>query len=249
MTIQNDEQITGFIHHTESFGAVDGPSIRFVLFLQGCNLRCLYCHNPDAIAVSGGTEWTVEKTVKEVLRYRNFIRSGGVTFSGGEPLLQARFVTAVAQRLRREGIHVALDTSGSRSPEIPEIGALIREVDLLLLDIKAVDSQVCKRLTGRDNTDAFKTLQYCQDTSKPVWIRHVLLKGFTLDDHDLEALAQRLKPYSCIERVELLPFHKLGEPKWAEVGRTYELNDTPATTREELENAGAIFRAQGFRVE
>lgn len=240
-------QVTGAVHHTESFGAVDGPGLRFVLFLQGCPLRCLYCHNPDALPFQGGEQWTVGQAVDHILRYKNFIKSGGVTFSGGEPLSQPAFVAAVSQLLHREGIHVAVDTSGCEP--LSRARPAIDEADLLLLDIKAEEPALCLRLTGRAPTNAFLTLDYCESTGKPVWIRHVLLQGYTLDQALLESLAARLKPYRCIQRIELLPFHKLGELKWERLGRPYLLQDTPATSRVELEQAKALFTAQGFVVQ
>lgn len=242
----NPGDVVGYIHHTESFGAVDGPGIRFVIFLQGCNLRCLYCHNPDSVACGGGEAMTAQAAADLVLRYRNFIRDGGVTFSGGEPLLQPEFVAATSRLLHEHGLHVAIDTAGQVPLDKSRIA--IDAADLLLLDIKAMDQQVGRELTGRDNTGAFATLDYCEETHKPVWIRHVLVPGYTLDNEQLAALAQRLTAYSCVEQIEILPFHKLGEPKWEEIGREYKLADTPATTQEEAEAARDIFRRRGFKV-
>lgn len=240
-------QVKGVIHHTESFGAVDGPGLRFVLFLRGCPLRCLYCHNPDALPFSGGTLWTAGEALDHILRYKNFIKNGGVTFSGGEPLAQADFVAALSQLLHGEGIHVAIDTSGCEP--LPYARHAIDEADLLLLDIKAADPELCRRLTGMDNANALLTLDYCESTGKPVWVRHVLLRGYTLDPAQWELLAQQLAPYRCIQRLELLPFHKLGEPKWEQVRMSYQLKDTPATTQEELAEAKAFFAARGFNVQ
>lgn len=239
--------LRGAIHHTESFGAVDGPGIRFVFFMQGCPLRCLYCHNPDSIPMEGGTTWTVDEAAQEAIRYKSFIHKGGVTFSGGEPLVQAAFVRAVSEQLHREGLHVAIDTAGL--PVRGDVQRAIDEADLLLLDIKAEDPVIAKALTGRDTSYALETLDYCEKINKPVWIRHVLLRGYTLDDSQLTKLADRLSCYHCIERVELLPFHKLGEPKWESMGIPYQLADTPATNREELERAKEIFLKKGFVVQ
>ena len=241
------KSVQGFIHHTESFGAVDGPGIRFVFFLQGCSLRCLYCHNPDAIPMQGGESWTAERVATEAYRYRNFIKDGGVTFSGGEPLFQAEFVWAATALLHAQGFHVAIDTAGQVS--LSKSQKAVDAADLLLLDIKAEDTEVCKRLTGQGNESAFALLDDCEKKQKPVWIRHVLLRGYTLEDSQLEKLAQRLKPYRCIERIELLPFHKLGEPKWENLKIAYQLQDTPATTRKEHEHAKEIFQAYGFAVQ
>lgn len=238
------ENVRGRIYHTESFGAVDGPGIRYVFFLQGCNLRCLYCHNPDALPFSGGEIWTAGEVVAETLRYKNFIKSGGVTLSGGEPLVQPEFVFAVTKLLHQEGIHVAIDTSGAEPLE--RTREAIDEADLLLLDIKAIDNDLSVKLCGQGNAGTFETLDYCEKIGKPVWIRHVLLQGYTLDEDMLKRLAQRLIEYSCIERVELLPFHKMGEVKWRATNLNYKLYDTPATTPEELDSAKDIFRENGF---
>jgi len=243
------KKITGTVHNTESFGAVDGPGIRYIFFLQGCPLHCLYCHNPDAISGKGGTTWTAEEAVKEVLRYKSFIKSGGITFSGGEPLLQPEFVYAVATLLKEEGFNTAIDTSGCQSPENPAVQKAINASDLILLDIKAWDSQTAIALTGKDAKNALATLDYCETIQKPVWIRYVLLAGYTMDDEQLAAMADYLAGYNCIERVELLPFHKLGEPKWQELGKKYHLADTPATTKAQAEHAKAIITARGLRVQ
>lgn len=239
--------VTGQVHHIETFGAVDGPGLRCVVFLQGCPLRCLYCHNPDALPRDGGAVWTAEALARELVRYKSFIRDGGVTFSGGEPLLQAEFVRTVSDLLHREGLHIAVDTAGCLPPD--SVRGAIDEADLLLLDIKAVDPLVCRELTGMDSRNALLTLDYCERTAKPVWIRHVLLRGYTLDEARLRGLAELLLPYRCIERIELLPFHKLGEPKWETVALRYTLRDTPATTSQELEWAKRIFRDNGFTVQ
>ena len=242
-------KVPGTVHNTESFGAVDGPGIRYIFFLQGCPLRCLYCHNPDAIPGSGGTIWTAEKAAKEVMRYKSFIKSGGVTFSGGEPLLQPEFVYAAAVLLRDEGISTAIDTSGSQNPENPAVRKAIDAADLLLLDIKAWNSEVAVALTGKDTKNALATLEYCESTQKPVWIRHVLLSGYTMDDGQLSAMADCLTTYKCVDRVELLPFHKLGEPKWQEMGKNYLLGDTAATSKAQAERAKAVMSARGLRVQ
>ena len=245
--LKNMQTIKGAVYHTETFGAVDGPGIRYVFFLQGCSLKCLYCHNPDAIPRHGGESWTAEAAVEEVLKYKRYIKNGGVTFSGGEPLLQPAFVKAVSHELKKEGIHIAIDTAGH--VPLDQVREAVDEADLILLDIKAMDNQTCKRLTGAGNEGAFKLLDYCEKMGKPVWIRHVLLTGYTLEDGQLQSLAERLKGYQCIEKVELLPFHKLGEPKWENVPWKYELADTPATTKQEHDHAKMIFERYEMKVQ
>lgn len=242
MNMHNDDAVAGRIHSIETFGAVDGPGIRYVVFFQGCRLRCLYCHNPDSWAVGGGKEVTVGKLLEDIAAYRNFIKSGGVTLSGGEPLLQPEFAAALLRGCRRLGFHTALDTAGSVPLEVSQ--EVIDLSDLLLLDIKSYDPGLCEKLTGSESAHslALKTLEYCESIGKPVWIRHVLVPGYTLSPPLLEKLAEYLSGLSCIKRVDLLPFHKMGEYKWAELNEPYQLYETPAPSSEELRQATEIFR-------
>lgn len=237
--------IQGRVHSKESFGAVDGPGIRFVVFLQGCPLRCAYCHNRDAWEEGDSSQdvWSKD-LLAEILTYRNFIQRGGVTFSGGEPLLQSEFCLAMTQGLKEEGIHVAIDTSGIMPLE--KIRPVIDLCDLILLDIKAFDDSVCRDLTGASNKNALRLLDYAENIGRKVWIRHVLVPGYTLKKELLEDMARYLSAYSCIEKVELLPFHKMGEYKWD--SREYRLKDTPVPTGEEVEMAKKIFQKRGFVV-
>ena len=248
MTTAELRAVQGRLHSTETFGAVDGPGIRFVAFLQGCPLRCLYCHNPDAIDGTGGTAWTAGELADEILRYRLFIK-GGVTFSGGEPLRQAELVTACARLLKAEGLHVAIDTSGSEPPARPAVRMAIEVADLLLLDIKAAREDMAVALTGRGLTNALATLELCRELGKPVWARQVLVRGYTLEEGQLHALAAQLGPYAeIIQRLELLPFHKMGEHKWAALRTPYALGDTPATTREEVAWAAELLSEAGLKI-
>ncbi len=235
--------ITGRIHSVETFGALDGPGIRYVLFLQGCPLQCLYCHNPDSWSVRDGQVRTVDEVFADILRYRSFL-SGGVTLSGGEPLLQADFCTALLSLCQKEGIHTALDTAGS----IPLAACqeAVDLADLVLLDLKAMDPGDCKRLTGRDNRSAIALLDYREAGNAPVWIRHVLVPGITLKEEKLRAMAAFLKDYTCIERVELLPFHKMGEYKWEAMHMKSPLAGTNAPTEDEVAMAKKIFFAKGL---
>lgn len=240
-------EVPGLVNSTETFGTVDGPGIRYVQFLQGCPLRCLYCHNPEIAFCPGGYRTTAAKTVADIERYKNFIKSGGVTFSGGEPLIQAEYVEACSKLLHEKGFHIAIDTSGSERME--RIQSAVDEADLIMLDIKAINPEVCLRLTGRDNSNAFSLLDYCEKVHKPVWIRHVLVRGYTLDEQQLHTLGERLTKYTCVERVEILPFHKLGELKWEKCGVPYKLGDVEATTKEEADWAREIIRGYGFTVQ
>ena len=242
------EEILGHIHSMESFGAVGGPGIRCVLFLQGCPLRCKFCHNPDTWPAQGGQNMTPEQAIRRVIRYKPYIqKTGGVTLSGGEPLLQSAFCLEFARLAHQEGLHVAVDTSGALP--LDKVEEAVREADLLLLDIKAMDAEVCRSLTGQDNQNALALLNWCEENHKPVWIRHVLVPGITLKDELLSALARHIAHFQCVEKVELLPFHKLGEQKWANCPADYELYGTPEPTEEQVQWAKQIFRDAGIEIE
>ncbi|MDR0883863.1 MAG: pyruvate formate lyase-activating protein [Oscillospiraceae bacterium] len=232
------------LYHTETFGTVDGPGVRFVAFLQGCPLRCVYCHNPDSVDIEQGERRTAGSLVREILRYRNYYKGGGVTFSGGEPLLSHPFVAACEALLAEEGMESLIDTAGLENPEVA--AEAIAGAKLILLDIKAHDDALHLRLTGHHNTAGRRTLAYCEEIGKPVWIRHVLVPGYTLDEEALGGLAAYLRPFTCIQKVELLPFHKFGEPKWASCGRKYALASTPAVGKDQLDWAWEIFAKAGF---
>ena len=238
------KKITGYMHQRETFGAVDGPGVRYVLFLQGCPLHCLYCHNPATLSVRGGTAVTVEDALADILRYKSFIKDGGVTISGGEPLLQPDFTLALIEACKNEGLHTAVDTSGFALPNVYE--KIADAADLILLDIKAMDAELCRKITGHSNMRALAMLDYCEKTGKPVWIRHVVVPQLTLDDALLTELAEHIKHYSCIECVELLPFHKLGEHKWEK--DKYTLFNTPEPTAQEMARVKRIFTDRGLKV-
>jgi len=231
--------VTGKVHSVETFGTLDGPGIRYVLFLQGCPLRCLYCHNPDARMIDAGTEMCVGDVLADILTYRKFIQSGGVTLSGGEPLLQPEFAQAVLEGCKENGLHTALDTSGAVPLDVSR--PLLGQADLVLLDIKALDDALCKALTGMSNRNTLATLDYCEAIRKPVWIRHVLVPGYTLDDAHLATLADYLKSFTAVQKVELLPFHKMGEYKWEKLDTEYLLSQTPEPTEADVKRARAKF--------
>ncbi len=231
----------GRIHSFESFGTLDGPGIRFVVFLQGCPLRCLYCHNPDTWDASLGRVVSVSELVREVESCRRFLRSGGVTLSGGEPLLQPEFSLALLKEFRRRGFHTALDTAGSLPLEISR--PVVDEADMLLLDVKALDPELCRRLTGRDNRNELATLAYCEQTGKEVWIRHVLTPGWTLDDSRLRDLAEYLKHFRCVKRIDLLPYHRMGAEKWKNLHLAEPLAGVPEPSAAECEKAEKIFKS------
>ncbi len=236
--------ITGRIHSYESFGAVDGPGIRFVVFLQGCLLRCLYCHNPDTWKCGTGDIVSADELVENILTYRNFIAHGGVTLTGGEPLLQAEFCEAVIDKCHNNNLHVAIDTCGA--VPLSQSGNAIIKADLILLDIKDIDTKDCKKLTGMGNENAFATLDFCEQNSKDVWIRHVLLPQYTLKENKLHQLGEFLSRYKCIKKVELLPYHTLGAYKWEQLGIKSELEGIEQPEQAEIEKAKGILLSYGL---
>jgi len=239
MTIENSE-LTGRIHSVESFGTLDGPGIRYVLFLQGCLLNCLYCHNPDARLPDRGRKMTVAQVILDISTYLSFIKDGGVTLSGGEPLLQSEFALAVIKACKQLGLHTAIDTSGAVSLE--KARNAISAADLILLDIKSIIDKTCRELTGQGNRNALATLEYCEAHHKDVWIRHVLVPGWTMDAHSLNRMADHIIRFACVKKVELLPYHKLGEYKWKELEIDYPLKGVEPPSDEEVEKAKDIFR-------
>ncbi len=239
-------EIKGRIHSVETFGAVDGPGVRFVVFFQGCPLRCLYCHNPDSWKVNSGKEITVRQLLEDLLRYKSFIKSGGITISGGEPLLQHEFARGLLAACRKEGVHTAIDTSGCIPLSICRDA--VDEADLILLDIKAADTLVSKKISGMGTENALDLLRYCEEKSKPVWIRHVLLPGWTTDLEQVHHLGQLLRPYTCVEKVELLPFHKMGEFKWEELNLEYTLTDTLPPEQDKVEEIKQVLKSYGLKV-
>lgn len=239
------EQVAGRIHSTDSFGAVDGPGIRFVVFLQGCPLRCLYCHNPDSWNFKEGTLRTAGDLMDEILDYKSFIQKGGVTLSGGEPLMQPEFTYALLTLCKQNGLHTAVDTSGAIP--LTRTKSCIDAASMLLLDIKDIDSIDCQTLTGQSNEHAKQTLLYCEQTKKDVWIRHVCVPEYTLKEEKLHRLGEYLRSFQCIKRVELIPFHQMGMYKWDYLdGVTYQLKDLQAPSQSEMEQAKEIIRSYGL---
>jgi pyruvate formate lyase activating enzyme len=231
--------LKGWVHSVESFGTLDGPGIRYILFLQGCPLNCLYCHNPDSRVSCRGKETTVAEVIADIRTYRSFLNKGGVTLSGGEPLLQPEFSLAVIRACKELGLHTAIDTSGAVSLE--KSRQALSAADLVLLDIKSIDPKVCQELTGQDNRNTLATLEYCEAHQKSVWIRHVLVPGYTLNDLNLNKLADHILRFACVKKVELLPYHTLGEYKWEAMGLTYPLAGVEPPTEEQVNHAKQIF--------
>ena len=231
----------GKIHSVESFGTVDGPGIRFVVFMQGCTLKCKYCHNRDTWDTHSETEISVQELVKQILNYKTYIDNsgGGVTVSGGEPLLQAEFVTELFKNLKSIGIHTVLDTAGS-IPISNQIKDLLKYTDLVLLDIKHIDNEKCINLTGFSNKNNLEFAKYLSNLKIPVWIRQVLVPGYTDDKFDLQTLKKFLDTLENVEKIELLPYHDLGKFKWKEIGETYELENVLPPNKEDIDKAKNI---------
>ncbi|NJK61365.1 MAG: pyruvate formate lyase-activating protein [Synechococcaceae cyanobacterium SM2_3_1] len=236
----------GRIHSVETCGTVDGPGIRFVVFTQGCPLRCLYCHNPDCRSFTGGREVSVDELVAEIQRYRSYLRHGGVTISGGEPLLQPEFTGELIHRCRQLGIHTAVDTSGYIP--LAQSRPVLEEVDLVLLDIKSFDPEIYFRITHVDLQPTLETARFLDQIQKPTWIRFVLVPGLSDPVANVEGLADFVATLSNVERVEVLPFHKMGEYKWEQLGMDYLLKDTPPPSADLIRQTAAIFRDRGLQV-
>ncbi len=211
------------IHSFESFGTVDGPGVRFVVFLQGCIMRCAYCHNPDTWPLNGGKEYSAQEVYTKIIKYRNYIREGGVTISGGEPLLQIDFLIELFKLLKKEGLHTCVDTSGICFKDNAKMQELLKYTDLFLLDIKQIDEQKHLALTGQSNQNILKFATYLSDQRKDVWIRYVLVPGISDDDQDVDKLAQFLKTLKNIKRIEVLPYHTLGITKYQQLKIPYRL--------------------------
>ncbi len=238
--------IKGRIYSIETFGTVDGPGIRYVVFLQGCPLRCQYCHNRDSWDPKGGTETTVEELVNDIKKYTPFMQAsgGGVTLSGGEPTLQLSFVTALAKELKALGIHVALDTSGFVAFEA--VKDLINYVDLVLLDLKEMNPTKHRALTSVDNQKILDFAQAMSNHNIPLWIRHVVVPGVTDSKADLVSLAQYLQGLKTVERVDLLPYHSMGKFKWKRLELDYPLEAIPDATDSDIQKAASILREYGL---
>ncbi len=233
----------GRIHSFESFGTVDGPGIRFVVFMQGCPLRCKYCHNPDTWEFSGGTQFTPEEVAAKALKYKNYFSGGGgVTVSGGEPLVQTEFVTELFTILKAKGVHTALDTSGILfNPEnTTAIDKLLSVCDLVLLDIKHIDDKEHSSLTGLSNKKVLAFAKYLSDKGKDIWIRHVLVEGITDNDGYLKALKEFIDGLSTVKKVEVLPYHTMGEVKYEKLGIAYPLKCVTPPADERVKNAKRI---------
>lgn len=246
--------IKGRVHSIETFGTVDGPGIRFILFMQGCPLRCKYCHNRDTWDVKGGKEYTVDEIMTEVNKYAPYMKfsGGGLTVSGGEATLQPEFLKELFKRAKKDGVHTCLDTSGFVNIDV--LDPILEYTDLVLLDLKHMDTNKSKDLTGVGSEKSIELAQYLSERSMlseksiPVWIRHVLVPGITDDREHLESLGKFISTLENVDRVEILPYHTLGVHKWENMGFDYELKDVPDATKEDVARAAEILEEFGVKV-
>jgi pyruvate formate lyase activating enzyme len=238
----------GWLHSFESFATGDGPGIRCLVFLQGCPLRCRYCHNPDTWRPRVGREVGAPEVLAEIVKYRSYLRAsgGGVTLTGGEPLYQPELAAELLEACQREGLHTAVDTAGPMPAA--SVARALAATDLVLHDVKSIDPEQHEWLTGVALEPVLAFARELAALGKPTWIQHVLVPGVTLRDDLLERLAAFIAELANVERVVLLPFHKLGEAKWQALGREYALAATPPASAEDVARARAIFERRGLRV-
>ena len=245
----------GFVHSLETFGAVDGPGVRFVVFLQGCNMRCKYCHNPETWATDGcewkPEQWDEKSLFEKAYRYKNYwgknMDKGGITVSGGEPLLQIDFVTEFFKLAKLKGVHTALDTSGEpfKTDEqyLQKFDELLKYTDLVLLDLKAYDNELHKRITGCGNENILAMAEYLSDKGKDMWIRRVLVPGLTDGEDELLKTSEFIKTLKTVRKVEVLPYHTLGLFKWKKLNLEYPLDGVRTPNAAEIEKAKQILGA------
>ncbi|MCT4544981.1 MAG: pyruvate formate-lyase-activating protein [Vallitalea sp.] len=240
--------LVGKIHSIETCGTVDGPGIRFVIFMQGCPLRCKYCHNPDTRKIGDGEEKTVDELITEIKKYKSYMKfsGGGVTVTGGEPLLQGEFIKELFKSCKEEGIHTAIDTSGYIFNDT--IKEVLEYTDLVLLDIKCYDKDMYKHITGVSIDPTISFMNYLGEINKKVWIRYVLVPGLSDNETHIENLSIYLSGFNNIDKIELLPFHKMGEFKWQELGYTYELSETEPPSKNEIIKAMSILKKYNLNV-
>ena len=244
----------GYIHSLESFGTVDGPGVRFVVFFEGCPMRCQYCHNPDTWVLTDGKQMEADEIIDRFLRNASFYRTGGITATGGEPMLQIDFLTELFAKAKAHGIHTCLDTSGIMFPGFPEDGEATSDItlekidrlldvtDLVMLDIQHIRDEDHRKLTGHSNKNILAFARYLDQKKKPVWIRHVVVPGITFEEAELTERGHFLKTLSNMEKLEVLPYHALGKVKYDNLGMDYVLKDTPQLTKEEAKKAEQMIR-------
>ncbi len=242
--------IKGKVHSLETFGLVDGPGVRYVIFLQGCRMRCQYCHNPETWNMEiengvGAGEFTAEEIFQKAMRYKPYWRdNGGITISGGEPLLQIDFVTEVFRMAKEKGVHTTLDTSGNPFSSEPEFqkkfDRLLEVTDLVMLDIKEINEDKHKKLTGHTNQNILAMGDYIAEHGVEMWIRHVLVPELTDEEEGLKELRKKIDSWNTVSRVEVLPYHTLGLMKWENMGLSYPLEGVRVPTEDEVAKAAKI---------
>ena len=240
--------MNGFVHSTESFGTVDGPGVRFVVFLQGCPMRCQYCHNPDTWKMNTGAVRSAQSLIKDYERNAAFYKKGGITVTGGEALMQIDFLLELFQLAKQKNIHTCLDTSGvtyrpGASSYNEKLDELMKVTDLVMLDIKHIDPEGHKTLTGHDNANILAFARYLEEKQIPVWIRHVVVPGITDDEALLTRLGTFLGTLSNIKALDVLPYHIMGITKYEQLGIPYPLEGVPPATKDQAANAKKVILA------
>ena len=238
----------GYVHSTESFGTVDGPGVRFVVFLQGCPMRCLYCHNPDTWQTGKGELCEAGELIEELLALKEFLKGGGLTVTGGEPLVQTDFVTELFTLAKNHSIHTCLDTSGiTFDPDNTEkTDKLLSLTDLVMLDIKHIDPARHKALTGQDNKNILAFAVHISEMGVPLWIRHVVVPNVTDDEHYLYMLGHFIGGLRTLKALDVLPYHTMAKAKYDKLGLSYPLGDIPPATKEQAAHARDIIM-QGLK--
>lgn len=240
---QFNKETMARIHSIETLGTVDGPGIRFVIFMQGCHLKCKYCHNRDTWDSSCGTVITIDELINKITRYSNYFKAsgGGVTVSGGEPLLQIDFLINLFKELKKLNIHTAIDTSGMFTIT-PKLKVLINLTDLFLIDIKHINSNKCKKLVGFSNEKELEFIKYLNEINKPIWLRQVIIPGITDNKEDLLKLKDFISTLSNVKKIELLKYHNMGKFKWENLGKIYELENVSNATDEDIDRVKEILK-------
>ncbi|MDR3191003.1 MAG: pyruvate formate lyase-activating protein [Lactobacillaceae bacterium] len=243
----------GYIHSTENFATFDGPGVRFAMFLQGCRMRCQFCHNPDTwdLQTEEMREATADEMLAEAERYRSYWgKDGGITVSGGEALLQVDFLIDLFTKAKAKGIHTTLDTAGQpftrREPFFSKLNTLLAVTDLVLYDVKQINNERHKKETGWKNDNILEFARYLSDMRKPVWIRHVLVPTLSDFDEDLMQLDVFIKSLNNVDRVEVLPYHTMGKYKWEKLGRVYPLDGVAEPTPERVQNANELLHTADY---
>lgn len=253
MSTVTEQPIIGNIHSTESFGSVDGPGVRFIVFMQGCRMRCQFCHNPDTWKINDpkAKHRTADDVLEEALHYKSYWgKKGGLTVSGGEPLLQIDFLIDLFKKAKEQGINTTLDTCGNpftyKEPFFSKFQELMKYTDLILFDIKQIDDEKHRELTGQSNNNILEMAKYLSEINKPVWIRHVLVPFRSDFDEFLTRLDTFIKLLNNVDKVEILPYHTMGKYKWEELDLAYPLEGINPPTEERVQNAKELLHTSDY---